>query len=81
MDSVSRGKIANTILNDEFFKTAVSDINNYLIQQWKSSSDPITREALWHRVSALDSIVSYLEIAIESGEFDAHSTTRADCLN
>lgn len=67
-----RASNAKTILDNEAFQAAVSDIERDLIEQWKGSKakNSEDRETLYMGVRQLHDIVSRLRRYIETAEYE-----------
>jgi TATA-binding protein-associated factor Taf7 len=68
MDIREKAAQASSILNNEVFKEAVSNIETTLITEWKNCSDPVIRDRYWAQINALKAIVENLRAFIDDNK-------------
>ena len=68
---VNLGMEAENILGSELVKNSILAVERDLVRRWKTSKpgDAELREQLYHRLSALTSVVKGLRSVIETGSF------------
>lgn len=69
MDIREKAAQASSILNNEVFKEAVSNIETTLITEWKNCSEgPVARDEYWAQINALKAIVENLRAFIDDNK-------------
>jgi predicted double-glycine peptidase len=70
MNTKERAAQASVILSNEVFNDMFDTLEDSLVQQWKSSITPETREFCWLRINALHSIKEQLTAFIHSDKIE-----------
>ena len=70
MNTKERAAQASVILSNEVFNDMFDTLEDSLVQQWKSSITPETREFCWLRINALHSITEQLNAFIHSDKIE-----------
>lgn len=65
MNDRERAERAERMLNDAVFVGARADAEASLVDEWKMCQDADERQALWHRIQALDGVARQLRIYVE----------------
>lgn len=72
MNDVQRGRRADALLADDLLKQAFSEVRANIVRAWETSKaiETDTREILYHKLHALDSVKAQLEEWVRTGEFE-----------
>ncbi|MCO1461200.1 hypothetical protein L0Y93_06140 [Burkholderia multivorans] len=75
----ARGRRAAEILEDEVLISALNEVEEEAISDWRSGDDPQSPVALnaWHRLQALEAIKSKLQSIVDTGLMAAQSLENA----
>lgn len=63
----TRGREAQALLENQVLNDAFDYLRKTFIEAWQASRDPVTREAQWHNVHAIDRIKEYLTTVVNNG--------------
>jgi hypothetical protein len=64
---------ARALTDNPAFQSALDRVERDYVEAWKHSADAAHREALWHRLKALDDLRQDLTAAISGGAVAAHN--------
>ena len=74
MDAETKGERAKQILENEVYQGAVQDAKQGLKDKWAMELKPEAREALWHKLQAIDAVTNQLVVIRDRGTVER--TTR-----
>jgi hypothetical protein len=67
MDPVTKGARAKDILENEVYQEAVKGATQSIKDRWAAMADPREREALWHKLQAIEAVSTELRIIRDRG--------------
>jgi hypothetical protein len=70
-DLVKEGQAAKQLLANPLLNETLESIESAIIDQWKVTSSPETREELWYTQKGLERFAGILAIAVENGDAES----------
>jgi hypothetical protein len=67
MDPVTKGARAKDILENEVYQEAVKGATQSIKDRWAATADSREREALWHKLQAIEAVSTELRIIRDRG--------------
>lgn len=68
MSVIDDGQRAKDILNSEPFRSVVDEVEEKIIDSWRSSEDSSEREACYWELHGLESVIRRLKAKVQAGE-------------
>lgn len=72
MNVETKGERAREILENEVYQEAVRDAKQRIKDEWSQSKDADAREALWHKLQAIEAVSMELRIIRDRGIVERH---------
>jgi hypothetical protein len=68
----TKGERAREILENEVYKEAVNGASQRMKDEWAATADPLKRDALWHKLQAIEAVSMELRIIRDRGIVERH---------
>lgn len=75
-EAVTRGKRVEALLADEMFLSALDEVRDTFVEEWKRGRDVQTRETAWAKFHAVDEFVRVMRSIMDNGKLAAVRLTR-----
>jgi hypothetical protein len=72
MNVETKGERAKEILENEVYKEAVNDATQRIKNEWAATADSHKRDALWHKLQAIEAVSMELRIIRDRGIVERH---------
>lgn len=67
LDISSEIEYARALLNDNRFERLMTDTADRLVREWSNATDSIAREAAWHKLQGLKTLLRELQATLDQG--------------
>ncbi len=66
--ALSRSSQAEGLLNNDLLKDAFAEIDSALIERWRGTEDPLSRDALWQAAQINKQVQTILKAHVQRGK-------------
>jgi len=70
------GEEAKRLLDSSAFADALKRVEEKYSREWRASTGPSIREALWTKLSVLDDVINDIRVMIGNGDMAAHTLAK-----